>query len=325
MAYNARGHQIVQSIHRNCHNNIILKKLTNNGLTEMSEKHPIIAITGSSGAGTSLAKSAFMYIFRKNGIKPAIIEGDCFHRYNRVEMDELSIEAEKNGENLTHFGPEGNLFEDLENVFREYGANGTGRRRFYIHDEKEASERGSAPGTLTEWESLEENTDLLFYEGLHGGLVTKEINIAKHVDLLIGVTPIINLEWMQKIHRDQAVRGYTTEDATKLILSRMHDYVHYITPQFSLTDINFQRVPTIDTSNPFATHYIPTNDESFSVLHIRNLEKIKVNFRYLLEMLEGSIMSSPDTIVVPAGKKVFAMQLILTPVIQKLLDKKNSN
>ena len=291
----------------------------------MSENHPIIAITGSSGAGTSLAKSAFMYIFRKNGIKPAIIEGDCFHRYNRVEMDELSIEAEKNGENLTHFGPEGNLFEDLENVFREYGANGTGRRRFYIHDEKEASEHGSAPGTLTEWESLEENTDLLFYEGLHGGLVTKEINIAKHVDLLIGVTPIINLEWMQKIHRDQAVRGYTTEDATKLILSRMHDYVHYITPQFSLTDINFQRVPTIDTSNPFATHYIPTNDESFSVLHIRNLEKIKVNFRYLLEMLEGSIMSSPDTIVVPAGKKVFAMQLILTPVIQNLLDKKNSN
>ena len=325
MAYNARGHQIVQSIHRNCHNNIILKKLTDNGLTEMSEKHPIIAITGSSGAGTSLAKSAFMYIFRKNGIKPAIIEGDCFHRYNRVEMDELSIEAEKNGENLTHFGPEGNLFEDLENVFREYGANGTGRRRFYIHDEKEASEHGSAPGTLTEWESLEENTDLLFYEGLHGGLVTKEINIAKHVDLLIGVTPIINLEWMQKIHRDQEVRGYTTEDATKLILSRMHDYVHYITPQFSLTDINFQRVPTIDTSNPFATHYIPTNDESFSVLHIRNLEKIEVNFRYLLEMLEGSIMSSPDTIVVPAGKKVFAMQLILTPVIQKLLDKKNSN
>ena len=325
MPYNARGHQIVQSIHRNCHNNIILKKLTDNGLTEMSEKHPIIAITGSSGAGTSLAKSAFMYIFRKNGIKPAIIEGDCFHRYNRVEMDELSIEAEKNSENLTHFGPEGNLFEDLENVFREYGANGTGRRRFYIHDEKEASEHGSAPGTLTEWESLEENTDLLFYEGLHGGLVTKEINIAKHVDLLIGVTPIINLEWMQKIHRDQAVRGYTTEDATKLILSRMHDYVHYITPQFSLTDINFQRVPTIDTSNPFATHYIPTNDESFSVLHIRNLEKIKVNFRYLLEMLEGSIMSSPDTIVVPAGKKVFAMQLILTPVIQNLLDKKNSN
>ena len=325
MAYNARGHQIVQSIHRNCHNNIILKKLTDNGLTEMSEKHPIIAITGSSGAGTSLAKSAFMYIFRKNGIKPAIIEGDCFHRYNRVEMDELSIEAEKNGENLTHFGPEGNLFEDLENVFREYGANWTGRRRFYIHDEKEASEHGSAPGTLTEWESLEENTDLLFYEGLYGGLVTKEINIDKHVDLLIGVTPIINLEWMQKIHRDQAVRGYTTEDATKLILSRMHDYVDYIKTQFSLTDINFQIVPTIDTSNPFATHYIPTNDESFSVLHIRNLEKIKVNFRYLLEMLEGSIMSSPDTIVVPAGKKVFAMQLILTPVIQNLLDKKNSN
>ena len=288
----------------------------------MSKKHPIIAVTGSSGAGTSIAKSAFMYIFRRNGINPAIIDGDCFHRYDRSEMDKLSAEAEKKGGHLTHFGPEGNLFEELEKVFIEYGEKGTGKKRFYIHDEKEASEHGNPPGTLTSWEPIENNTDLLFYEGLHGGLVTNKINVAKHVDLLIGVTPIINLEWMQKIHRDRAIRGYTTEDATKLILSRMHDYVHYITPQFSLTDINFQRVPTIDTSNPFAANYIPSNDESFSVLHIRNLEKINVDFRYLLEMLEGSIMSSPDTIVVPAGKKVFAMQLILTPVILKLLNKK---
>ena len=288
----------------------------------MSKKHPIIAVTGSSGAGTSIAKSAFMYIFRKHGINPAIIDGDCFHRYDRNEMDKLSAKAEKEGKHLTHFGPEGNLFEELENVFSEYSKKGVGKKRFYIHDAKEASEHNSAPGTLTPWEPLEKNTDLLFYEGLHGGLVTNKINVAKYVDLLIGVTPIINLEWMQKIHRDRAIRGYTTEDATKLILSRMHDYVHYITPQFSLTDINFQRVPTIDTSNPFATHYIPSNDESFSVLHIRNLEKINVDFRHLLEMLEGSIMSSPDTIVVPAGKKVFAMQLILTPVIQKLLNKK---
>ena len=288
----------------------------------MSKKHPIIAVTGSSGAGTSIAKSAFMYIFRRNGINPAIIDGDCFHRYDRSEMDKLSAEAEKKGGHLTHFGPEGNLFEELEKVFIEYGEKGTGKKRFYIHDEKEASEHGNPPGTLTSWEPLENNTDLLFYEGLHGGLVTNKINVAKHVYLLIGVTPIINLEWMQKIHRDRAIRGYTTEDATKLILSRMHDYVHYITPQFSLTDINFQRVPTIDTSNPFAANYIPSNDESFSVLHIRNLEKINVDFRYLLEMLEGSIMSSPDTIVVPAGKKVFAMQLILTPVILKLLNEK---
>ena len=288
----------------------------------MSKKHPIIAVTGSSGAGTSIAKSAFMYIFRRNGINPAIIDGDCFHRYDRSEMDKLSAEAEKKGDRLTHFGPEGNLFEELEKVFIEYGEKGTGKKRFYIHDEKEASEHGNPPGALTSWEPIENNTDLLFYEGLHGGLVTNKINVAKHVDLLIGVTPIINLEWMQKIHRDRAIRGYTTEDATKLILSRMHDYVHYITPQFSLTDINFQRVPTIDTSNPFAANYIPSNDESFSVLHIRNLEKINVDFRYLLEMLEGSIMSSPDTIVVPAGKKVFAMQLILTPVILKLLNKK---
>jgi len=293
-------------------------------LNTMSHKHPIIAVTGSSGAGTSIARDAFETMFRKIGINPAYIEGDCFHRYDRAEMEKLSAEAEAKGENLTHFGPEGNLFRELEALFEEYGESGTGKRRFYIHDVKEASQHGLPPGSITPWESIEENSDLLFYEGLHGGLVTDAADVCQHVDLLIGFTPIINLEWMQKIHRDRALRGYSTEDATKLILDRMHDYMHYITPQFSRTDINFQRVPTIDTSNPFAADYIPSNDESFSVIHIRNQEKIEVDFRYLLEMLEGSMMSSPETIVVPAGKMVFAMQLILTPLIIKLFTQKGT-
>ncbi len=242
----------------------------------------------------------------------------------RFEMEKLSAEASAKGENLTHFGPEGNLFDELEGLFKEYGEKGTGKRRFYIHDAKEASQHGLPPGSITSWEPIEGNSDLLFYEGLHGGLVTDTINIPQYVDLLIGFTPIINLEWMQKIHRDRALRGYTTEDATKLIMDRMHDYMHYITPQFSRTDINFQRVPTIDTSNPFAAENIPSNDESFSVIHIRNMEKIEVDFRYLLEMLEGSMMSSPETIVVPAGKMVFAMQLILTPLILKLYSQKGT-
>ena len=289
----------------------------------MSIKHPIIAVTGSSGAGTSVARDAFEYMFRKNGLKAAVIEGDCFHKYDRIEMDRLCSEAEKEGRNLTHFGPEGNLFEELEALFKEYSENGKGKRRFYIHNEKEAYQHGSPPGTLTPWEPLDEDTDLLFYEGLHGGVVTDCVNVAQHVDILIGVTPIINLEWMQKIYRDREIRGYTTENATKLILDRMYDYMHYITPQFSRTDINFQRVPTIDTSNPFAADYIPSNDESYTVIHIRNLDKIQVDFRSLLEMLEGSFMSSPETIIVPAGKMVFAMQLILTPVIRELIALKN--
>jgi len=288
----------------------------------MSDKHPIVAVTGSSGAGTTNAKIAFEHIFRKLGISATIIEGDGFHRYDRQHMDNIVAKAETEGRNVTHFGPEGNLFEELEALFEEYAKYGTGKRRYYIHNEEESDLHGAAQGSLTPWEAIPENTDLLFYEGLHGGIVTDTVNVAQHVDLLIGLVPIINLEWIQKIHRDQTVRGYSQEDATKMILSRMYDYTHYITPQFSRTDINFQRVPTVDTSNPFAATEIPTNDQSFSVIHIRNLKKIKVDFRGLLKMLEGSFMSTPNTIVVPAGKKIFAMQLILTPLIQELIQEK---
>jgi phosphoribulokinase len=287
----------------------------------MSKKHLIVAVTGSSGAGTTEVKRAFEHIFRSEGIKPAVIEGDSFHRYNRAEMDQAVIEAEAKGKNITHFGPVGNLFEELAALFKEYSKSGTGNKRNYVHNEEEASRYGHPPGSLTPWEPLEKETDLLFYEGLHGGLVTDTVNVAQYVDLLIGVVPIINLEWMQKIHRDQVIRGYSPEDATKMILRRMHDYVHYITPQFSRTDINFQRVPTVDTSNPFAATGIPTNDESFTVIHIRNMKKIQADFHYLLEMLVGSFMSTPHTIVVPAGKVIFAMQLILNPVIHRLIER----
>ncbi|MCZ6525457.1 MAG: phosphoribulokinase [Gammaproteobacteria bacterium] len=290
----------------------------------MSKQHPIIAVTGSSGAGTTNVKIAFEHIFREEGIKPAMIGGDSFHRYSRQDMEKQVEEAKNSGITITHFGPEGNLFEELSLLFQQYAEQGTGKRRHYIHNPDEAAKHGIAPGSLTEWEPLPDNTDLLFYEGLHGGLVSDNVNIEQYVDLLIGVVPIINLEWMQKIHRDQEIRGYTAEDATNMILERMHDYVHYITPQFSHTHINFQRVPTVDTSNPFATTEIPIDDQSFSVIHVKNQDKIPVDFRCLLEMLEGSFMSTPDTIVVPAGKKVFAMQLILKPVIHQMMVEKGS-
>ena len=291
----------------------------------MSKEHPIIAITGSSGSGTSSVKNAFEIIFSHEGITPAFVEGDSYHRYNRQEMDDVVKAAELEGKSITHFGPEGNLFDELESLFQEYSQSGTGKRRYYVHDDAEAALRGSSPGMLTEWDDLPENTDLLFYEGLHGAVITDSVNVHQYVDLLIGVTPIINLEWMQKIQRDKEYRGYSPEDATELILSRMHDYTHYITPQCSRTDINFQRVHTVDTSNPFAARKVPTNDESFVVIHIRNQEKIKVDFQDLLKMLGGSFMTTPNTIVVPAGKMIFAMQLITDPLIQDLMKNKGSN
>jgi phosphoribulokinase len=287
----------------------------------MSTQHPIIAITGSSGAGTTSVTRTFQHIFRREKINAAIVEGDSFHRLNRTEMRAAMDEATRNGnDHFSHFGPEANLFEELEALFRGYGASGRGRIRKYLHDEQEALPYKQEPGTFTPWEDLPESTDLLFYEGLHGGVVTDRVNVADPVDLLVGVVPIINLEWIQKLHRDKSLRGYSTEAVMSTILRRMPDYVNYICPQFARTHINFQRVPTVDTSNPFIARYIPTADESFVV--IRFADPKGIDFPYLLTMLHGAFMSRPNIIVVPGGKMELAMQLIFTPMILQLMDKK---
>ena len=129
---------------------------------------------------------------------------------------------------------------------------------------------------------------------------------------------MVNLEWIQKLHRDKATRGYSAEAVTDVILRRMHDYVHYICPQFSRTHINFQRVPVVDTSNPFIARFIPTPDESFLVIHFSNPRGI--DFPYLLSMLHDSFMSRSNTIVCPGGKMDLALQLIFTPMIWRLME-----
>jgi len=287
----------------------------------MSIKHPIIAITGSSGAGTTSVKRTFDQIFRREGVKAAYIEGDAFHRYDRVEMRERMAAAGKAGDaHFSHFGPQANLLEKLEDVFRAYAATGQGETRHYIHDAAEAEQYGCAPGTFSGWEPFEPETDLLFYEGLHGAVVTEGVDLARHVDLKIGVVPVINLEWTQKLHRDRSQRGHTTEAVTDTILRRMPDYIRYICPQFSETDINFQRVPTVDTSNPFVARWIPTPDESMVVIRFRSPRGI--DFPYLLSMIDNSFMSRANSIVIPGGKLDIAMQLILTPMILQLVDRR---
>ena len=287
----------------------------------MSKKHPILAVTGSSGAGTTTVKLAFEHIFLREGVNPVVIEGDSYHKYDRAAMKIAMDEAGKAGNHsFSHFGPEANVFDKLEETFKTYGETGSCDRRYYLHSDEEAEPYGQKPGEFTAWETIEAGTDLLFYEGLHGGVATDTVDVSKFVDLLIGVVPIVNLEWIQKIFRDCEQRGYSTEAVTDTILRRMPDYVHYITPQFSRTDINFQRVPTVDTSNPFIARDIPTPDESFVVIRFRDPSKLDIDFSYLLNMLDDSFMSRRNTIVVPAGKMGFAMEIILAPIIERILD-----
>ena len=286
----------------------------------MSTKYPVIAITGSSGAGTTTVTKTFQHIFRREGFTAAIVEGDSFHRYARKEMKDKMAEAAAGNEYLSHFGPEANLFEKLEALFRTYGETGQGKIRKYLHNKEEAASYRQEPGNFTPWEEIPKGTDLLFYEGLHGAVVTGTVNVARHADLLVGVVPIINLEWIQKLHRDQTMRGYSQDAVVATILRRMPDYVNYICPQFSQTHVNFQRVPMVDTSNPVIALDIPTADESMLV--IRFAKPKGIDFPYLLSMLHNSFMSRPNIIVCPGGKMGLAMQLIFTPMILQLMDRK---
>ncbi len=289
----------------------------------MSELHPVVAVTGSSGAGTSTVKTAFEHIFRRLELTAAVIEGDSFHRYDRAAMRRAVQEAEERGTHISHFGPEANLLEELEQLFQYYGETGGGQRRFYIHDVEEGHRFGQEPGTFTPWEDVPKDTDLLFYEGLHGAMVNPDVDIAAHADLKIGVVPVVNLEWIQKIHRDTSHRGYCDRDVTHTILRRMPDYVEHITPQFSRTDINFQRVPTVDTSNPFIARDIPTPDESFAVIRFSDPKKFDINFPFLLSMLHGSFMSRRNTIVVPGGKMGLAIEVIVMPILEEMMAKRD--
>ena len=265
----------------------------------MSTRHPIIAVTGASGAGTTSVTRTFEQIFRREGIEAAHAGGD--HTFS-------------------HFGPEANLFTELEQLFGEFGRSGTGKVRRYLHDDTEAEPYGQEPGTFTPWEAVPAGRELLFYEGLHGAVRTDEVDVAHHADLLIGVVPVINLAWIQKVLRDKSARGYSTEAVMETILRRMPDYVHYVAPQFSRTHVNFQRVPVVDTSNPFIARTIPTADESMLV--IRFARPAGIDFPYLLSMLHDSFMSRPNTIVCPGGKMDLAMQLIFTPMILRLMERR---
>lgn len=292
----------------------------------MSKKFPVVVVTGSSGAGTTTVKSAFEHIFVRNKIDAAYVSGDSFHLHSRNEFAEAVKQAEQEGnQHFSHFGPESNDFNALQTLFKTYGESGTGRYRHYIHTKDEAevySDRFNInleEGEFTPHESLPANTDLLFYEGLHGMVKGDGYDVTQHVDLALGVVPVVNIEWIQKIHRDRMERGYSKEEIIETILRRMPDYVNHITPQFSRTDINFQRVATVDTSNPFVARDIPTLDESFVVIRFRNPNKFNPDFTNLLSMLHGSFMSRRNTLVVPGGKMGMAMEVIVGPIIENLL------
>ncbi len=290
----------------------------------MSQAHPIVAVTGSSGSGSSEVVGAFEQICRRENAKLALIDGNGFHRYDRITFAEVLAEARQRGETISHFAPASNLFQELRALLTEYSAAGTGKRRFYLHDEVASVRYGQAAGTFSPWEDIPQGTDLMIYQGLHGCYVDEDIDIGRYMDLKIGVVPVVNLEWIQKAHRDIKDRGYHPEQVTETIMRRLPDYIQHITPQFSRTDINFQRVPMVDSSNPFIALDVPLEKETVVVIRVAQPSRVAVDFRYLLNMIPNSFMSRRNSIVVPGDEMGYAMQLIFSPVVHDLLERRRA-
>lgn len=289
----------------------------------MKNNYPVIAVTGSSGAGTTTVQKAFNNVLRREGIKAISVEGDSFHRYSRNEMKKVVAEKHRQGIYFSHFNEDANLFDELAKLFKTYRESGKGKIRYYLHNQEEADQWNLKPGEFTEWMDIEEESDLLFYEGLHGGVA----GVFPYVDLLIGVVPVINLEWIQKIQRDREKRGYSTQEIVETIKRRIDDYVDYITPQFTHTHINFQRIPTVDTSNPFIARDVPTEDESLVVIRIKKgiILKYNIDLTFIKNMIEGSFISRRNTIVVPGTKMQLAMEILVTPIVEGLVTQTRKN
>ena len=313
----------------------------------MSVKHPIVAFTGSSGAGTTTFRRVFDRLFREEGITRFRVDGNAFRRYDRKAMKYQVERALEQGRCLSHFSPEANYLERLEGLFREYSRTGTGLCRRYVENEELAEVYDQPVGSFTPWEEIPQGSELLVYDGLHGGYSEKPwsqrnlspshnprvaaqrsriaqcelpgLDIARWVDLLIGVVPVINLEWIQKIHRDAHHKGKETENTIQTILRRLPDYINYIVPQFSLTDINFQRVPLSDSSNPFVLRDVPTLDESIVVIRFRDPRGY--DFPHYLKRIQGSWMSRRNTMVIPGGHLEHAIRVICAPLVHRLVER----
>ncbi len=152
-----------------------------------------------------------------------VIEGDIFYKFTRAEMYERIIFPDLFGHRMTHFSPDGNLLDRLGQLFCDHGESETGQMWLYLHSEEAAAAYPDlSRGAFTLWEPIAPNSDLLFYEGLHGSLITENFNIAQHVAPLVGVAPTMNLEWIQKIVCDSVERGYSHTDveSTSLYAAR---------------------------------------------------------------------------------------------------------
>ena len=88
--------------------------------------------------------------------------------------------------------------------------------------------------------------------------------------------------------------------------------------QCNRMNIFFRKASHSWIPNPLVARWIPTADESLVVIRFKDPHGI--DFPYLVSMIHDSWMSRANSIVIPGGKLDLAMQLILTPLVGRLVN-----
>ncbi len=171
----------------------------------MSVRHPIIAVTGSSGAGTTTVMKTFDHIFRREQHQGP---GDRGRFVSRLQpgRDARARARGGHGQGSDH-QPFRTGVEPVGRARRHDGSLRRHRRRqgAPLHPRRRGSASSSSgePGTFTTGSRCRRTATCSSTKGCMAATRTARWMSREKVDLLVGVVPIINLEWIQKLHRDQ--------------------------------------------------------------------------------------------------------------------------
>ena len=166
----------------------------------MSAKHPVIAVTGFSGAGTTTTGVAFRKIFQQLNIRAAELEATAstLHPAGNGRGDP---QGARSGRDISYFGPGPTTSACCSRALSSTAKRHRPFAQVPAHLRRSGAYNPGA-GHLHPVGATAGADRRAVLRGAARRCGREHHDVASHVDLLVGVVPIVNLEWIQKLIRD---------------------------------------------------------------------------------------------------------------------------